>query len=94
MKKLLVCLFMVIALTLGAAEIALQPQRSLIVLPEPATSTQRYAALELQKHLAIVSGVVIPIGGTPGPDTYVFHIGSQPDGAEAALLPKGTLDYW
>ncbi|MFA7172384.1 MAG: DUF4838 domain-containing protein [Kiritimatiellia bacterium] len=87
MKKVsLSVLFIASAFAISAVEIALQPQRSLIVLPKQATSTQRYAALELQKHLAILSGVAIPIVDTPDPDTYLFHIGGQPAGAADALL--------
>lgn len=100
MKRVFISLFMIGAFTLSADEVALQPQRSLIVLPEQATSTQRYAALELQKHLAILCGSLIPIGGTPDPETYVFNIGSQPAGAAGALLPEearwtiGTQSAW
>lgn len=73
---------------LGAAEVKIEASRSVILLPEVATSTQRYAALELQLHLARLCGAEIPIGGVAAAGSYVFHIGSQPAGASGELLPE------
>ncbi len=85
LKTILVgCLF-VIATLLPALNV--DPARSGIVVNNPKSSVQRLAAVELQKHLKLITGIEIPIGPRSG-DRFHFLIGFRPEGTKAPSKPE------
>ena len=71
MKKLFfTALLFCAALTLGAANIQVDPAQAQIVVPENSLGIVKFAAKELQRHLAMVTGKEIPISAKAAPGKY------------------------
>ena len=82
MKKLFfTALLFCAALTLGAANIQVDPAQAQIVVPENSLGIVKFAAKELQRHLAMVTGKEIPISAKAAPGKYTFLFGT-PEGAK------------
>ncbi len=100
-------LFSVLALALlpaffHAADIEVDPHRAAIILPEDAGSIRRFAALELQKHLNLITGTLTPILARPENGMYPFYLeapagtalkGLSREEARWLATPKGTWLY-
>ena len=100
-------LFSILALALlpafsHAEDIEVDPHRAAIILPEDAGSIRRFAALELQKHLNLITGTLTPILARPENGMYPFYLevpagtalkGLSREEARWLATPKGTWLY-
>ena len=62
------------ALGAGAASVTVDPAKAEIVVPAGSSATVRFAAMELQDHLKMVTGKKIPIApkGSEGKYHFLF----------------------
>lgn len=71
--------------------ITADPERCVIVLPAKVDSVKRFAADELQRHLALITGVrppILPAGAKAGASDFVFHVGIRLPGDARPLRPE------
>ena len=85
MKKAFILALSSCALLLSAAQVTVDPAKAVIVVPPSATPTVRFAAMELQDHLQMVTDKKIPIVPKEVPGKYTFLF-SKP--ADAKLKPE------
>ena len=73
---------------LCGGEARIEPGKSVIVIPGNAIDPVRSAALELQKHLRLITGKepLVRTGGTPSPGFYMFYVGIRPESDKKPLL--------
>ncbi len=86
----------------GAVDVAVDPNHAVIVLPENAGPIRRFAALELQKHLELITGTLLPIRPRSENGMYPFYLG-PPAGTDLKeqvreeahwlVTPEGTWLY-
>ena len=86
MKKLLPLSLLCILAGLSAAEITIDPARSVI----SARQANDPAAQELKTHLELITGKKIPVlgGGQVRRNAFIFHIGKAPAGAPEKFQPE------
>lgn len=74
----------------GVLSFAVDPAKSVIVLPDQADKVKQEAAAELQKHLKLVTGVEVKIvaDGQTRTDKYAFHVGVPAPGDKKPLAPE------
>src|SRR5690606_35708443 len=66
----------------NAATVEVSPDKGVIMLPAEPTAIEQQAAEELAKHLALITGVDMPIvkdGASTDDSRYVFHVGVRPE---------------
>ncbi len=70
-----------------------KPEKAMIVIAENAGSPQRFAALELQRHFELITGVKVPVaeGGKAPVDAFPFYVGIKPAGGTEKLLPEEAV---
>ena len=77
------------SLLLSAGEtVTVDPAKSAIILPEKADSIKKYAAEELQYHLALVTGRKIAIQPKEGKEKTRFYIGKKAPSDKKKLLTE------
>ena len=98
MKKILLStLLLCTALTLSAFKVA--PDKAQIVVPEKSYGIVKFAARELQRHLAMMTGKVIPITAKAAPGKYTFlfekpaGVRLKPEEAVWEVTPTQTRFY-
>ncbi len=86
MKIKMTASILVLALSLGAAELRVKPEEAVICAPPQ----EKKAAEELQSHLQLITGRKLPIVNEKElPEKkYVFHIGKIPPGASTEFKPE------
>ncbi len=86
-------------LAVAQPQITVDPQECAIVLPEAPERVHTVAAEELQKHLALIAGVEVPIIAADEAGGYRFYIGTPapgdsrppaPEEARWAITPEAT----
>ena len=98
MKKLVLSAVVIcFALTLGAFKV--DPARAQIVVPENSYGIVQFAAKELQRHLAMMTGKTLPIVAKAAPGKYTFlfekpaNAKLKPEEAVWEVTPKQTRLY-
>ncbi len=80
MKKLLAACLLCLGFVLAAEPVAVSPANAEIVLPPDAGGMAKVAALELQKHLKIITGMEIPVNEQASAGQYTFLFSGVPAG--------------
>ena len=97
MKKLLLFCFGAVcvnffALATSSAEkvLAVKPENIRIQIPSSANASERFGALELQKHLQLITGVKAPIKThfDKKEKVYIFHVGTKYPGDKKPLVQE------
>ena len=88
-KSLLTIVLLSCSLLLFAGRsITVDPAKSAIILPEKADRIKKYAAEELQYHLALVTGKKVPILTKEGKEKTRFYIGKKAPSDKKKLLTE------
>ena len=99
MKKLFVLALVCGALAAGLSAFEVDPAAAQIVVPADSTGIVKFAAKELQRHLAMMTGKEIPITAKAAPGKYTFlfqkpaNAKLKPEEAVWDVSPKQTLLY-
>ena len=88
-KSLLTIVLLSCSLLLFAGgSITVDPAKSAIILPEKADRIKKYAAEELQYHLKLVTGKMIPIQTKAGKEKTRFYVGIKAPSDKKKLLTE------
>lgn len=94
MKKILTWMFAllwamdVMQAETGGGHVVVEPADCVIVVPERANVVVAFAAEELQAHLKLIGGRVVPIRTQAAAKQFPFHVGIMPPGDDRPLAPE------
>lgn len=87
LKLFAIYLFILLLSVLSGASVEIDPHRAVIVLPEDSNTIQYFAAMELQKHLELITGTLTPIQQNAEVGIYPFHL-KPPTGTDLKRLAR------
>lgn len=89
MKRIILVFLLILGFALIAEQLEINPEKSDIVLSPNTGGIARVAALELQKHLKMITGVEISIREQATPDRYAFCFNGTPQ--DKKLKPEESV---